>query len=208
MGERQRRAAFLQPHRKLPRQRRGRVVLRDPEERDVLSQELCHQGRRQARGHRVHRGRLQPQTAPFDHRLPDTRAGHGVVLRADQADRRGASRGRVIPQASVSGILTQVNTCNQEKTDTFANFQQFKKSLELTIERDHCYFHAAPFAKIRRTNMTNPSYRSDNGTGENSSNDIWKRPAPTRPSTFSTTRTSKKEPHDRSKPEQIRNNRK
>ena len=32
MGAGQRRAAFLQPHRKLPRQRRGRIVLRDPEE--------------------------------------------------------------------------------------------------------------------------------------------------------------------------------
>ena len=78
--------------------------------RDVLQEELRHKGRRQARGHRVHRGRLQPQTAPLHHRLPSAGAGHGVVLRTDQAHRRKASHGRLIPQASVSEILTQVRT--------------------------------------------------------------------------------------------------
>ena len=109
MGAGQRRAPFLQPHRQLPRQRRGRVVLRHAEERDVLQVELRHQGRRQARRDRVHRGGLQPKKAPLYHRLPGAGTGHGILLRADQAGRRGASHGRVIPQASVSEILTQVS---------------------------------------------------------------------------------------------------
>ena len=109
MGAGQRRAPFLQPHRQLPRQRRGRVVFRHAEERDEPPQALPDPQRRKARGNRVHRGRLQPQEAPLHHRLPGAGAGHKIALRADQAGRRGASHGRVIPQASVSEISTQVS---------------------------------------------------------------------------------------------------
>ena len=108
VGAGQRRAPFLQPHRQLPRQRRGRVVLRHSEERDALQIELRHQDRRQAHRHRVHRGGLQPKKAPLHHRLPGAGTGHGIALRADQAGRRGASHGRVISQASASENLTQI----------------------------------------------------------------------------------------------------
>lgn len=57
VGAHQRRAPVVQPHRQLPRQHRGRVVLRHGEERDVLQGKLRYRGRRQACRHRAHRGR-------------------------------------------------------------------------------------------------------------------------------------------------------
>ena len=104
----QRRAAVLQPHRQLPRQRGGRVVLRHAEERDVLQAKLPDQGFRQARGGRVHRGVLQPPKAPLDDRLQGAGRGHGGLLRENRAQARGHAYGRLIPRACVSEILTQV----------------------------------------------------------------------------------------------------
>ena len=108
VGAGQRRAPFLQPHRQLPRQRRGHVVLRHPEERDVLPQALPGPRHRQTRRHRVHRGRLQTQAAPFDHRPQGAGADYGVVLRAHEARIRASSHGRLVPRAYVSENLTQV----------------------------------------------------------------------------------------------------
>lgn len=119
MGARQRRAAFLQPHGKLPRQRRRRVVLRHAEERDVLPQAIRHQGRGQARSRRVHRGVLQQAEAAFLDRLQGAGRSHGRLLRADRSQARllRAARsqarrdayGSMIPLNSVSEILTQVS---------------------------------------------------------------------------------------------------
>ena len=100
---------FLQRHRQPPRQRRGRVFLCHTEERVVPPQALPDPRRRQACRHRVHRGRLQPQAAALHHWLPDTRKCHGIVLRAQEARIRAAFHGYLIPQASVSENLAQVN---------------------------------------------------------------------------------------------------
>ena len=59
----------MRSHRQLSRQRGGRVLLRDPQERDVLPSLVCH-----ARGSEVHRDRLhrvllQLQEPPLNNRL-------------------------------------------------------------------------------------------------------------------------------------------
>ncbi|WP_051479346.1 IS3 family transposase [Atopobium sp. BS2] len=53
VGQGRRRGALVWPHQQPPRQRGGRVLLRGPQERDVLPPLVCH-----ARGGGVRRGRL------------------------------------------------------------------------------------------------------------------------------------------------------
>lgn len=107
MGKRS--APFLQPHRQLPRQCRGQTVLRRSEERDALQVELRHHSRRQARGNRVHRGRLRPKKVPLYNRLPSAGADYGIILQADQADQRAASPWPHNPSSFHVRILAQIN---------------------------------------------------------------------------------------------------
>ncbi len=59
-----RRAPLRGPHGLLPRQRRGGVLLRHAQERDVLTAPVGDQGGGPARGRGAHRGLLQPPAPP------------------------------------------------------------------------------------------------------------------------------------------------
>src|SRR3954452_6872557 len=79
-------------------QRRGRVILRRPEERDVPPTDLLHPGPGAIRRRRIHRGLLQPPTASLDARLPHpVRSAHRLP---DCGDRRS-----VINHEDLSKIL-------------------------------------------------------------------------------------------------------
>ena len=82
VGQGKRREPLVRPHRQLPRQRGGRVLLRDPQERDVLPPLVCHARGGEVRRNRLHRVLLQPQALPLNNRLQGAGRRDGRVLRA------------------------------------------------------------------------------------------------------------------------------
>ncbi len=105
------RGGLVRWHWQLPRQRAGRVPLRDPQKRDVLPPLVCHARGGDLRRDRLHRVPLQPQAPPLDNRLQGAGRRDGRVLRALRERVVGAGGGVVggiNPGFFVSEILTQV----------------------------------------------------------------------------------------------------
>lgn len=111
MGRGQRREALRGPHGQLPRQRRRRVVLRQPQGRDVPPGELRDPSGGPRRRGRLRRGLIQPPAPALDGGLPDSGRAHGRVLRpcgaGVRAGGRGGAAGSVITPDRVSEILNQ-----------------------------------------------------------------------------------------------------
>lgn len=116
MGQGRRRGALVRCHRQLPRQRAGRVLLRDPQKRDVLPPPVCHARGGDLRRDRLHRVLLQPQAPPPDNRLQGAGRRDGGVLRALRecvVGAEGGVAGGINPGFFVSEILTQVKVLHR-----------------------------------------------------------------------------------------------
>ncbi len=112
VGQGRRRGALVRPHRQPPRQRGSRVLLRDPQKRDVLPPPVS--SREEAR--LAVTGFIESSTtagAPPDNRLQGAGRRDGRVLRALRGRVVGAEGGvasGINPGFFVSEILTQVRS--------------------------------------------------------------------------------------------------
>lgn len=82
VGQGKRREALVRSHRQSPRQRGGRVLLCDPQERDVIPPLVCHARGGEVRCDSLHGVLLQLQEPPLDNRLQGAGRRDGRVLRA------------------------------------------------------------------------------------------------------------------------------
>lgn len=123
VGRGRRRGTLVRWHRRLLRQRGGRVLLRDPQRRDVLLPPVCHARGGGVRRDRLHRVLLQPQAPPLDSWLQGAGRRDVRVLRALRWRVVGAEGGvasGINPGFFVSEILTQVTDLAQQLTDRAA----------------------------------------------------------------------------------------